>query len=80
MAGGSPAASGSVSSSTSAGRQILRSIEASMALLLWTPGREGDERRGRVMPLFLAGDPRLPDLLGHGPEGPHDAAALALMR
>lgn len=60
--------------------QTMLAIEASMARLLYTPGAAGDACRARVMPMLMAGDRRLPDIIGLGPEGPHDERAFRLMR
>ena len=47
--------------------------------LMWTPGPEGDARRGRVLPRMTA-DPRgFPDSVGLGPFGPSDEQARRLM-
>jgi 2-polyprenyl-6-methoxyphenol hydroxylase-like FAD-dependent oxidoreductase len=57
----------------------LRRILGWMTELLWTPGPEADERRGRVLPRMLS-DPRgFPDSIGLGPFGPSDDQARRLI-
>jgi 2-polyprenyl-6-methoxyphenol hydroxylase-like FAD-dependent oxidoreductase len=57
----------------------LRRILSWMTELLWTPGPEADERRGRVLPRMLS-DPRgFPDSIGLGPFGPSDDQARRLI-
>ncbi len=47
--------------------------------LIWTPGPEADERRGRVMPKMMQDPTGFPDLVGLGPFGPSDEQARRLM-
>jgi hypothetical protein len=50
-----------------------------MTELIWAPGPEADERRGRVF-TRLAQDPTgFPDSVALGPFGPNDEAAGRLM-
>jgi 2-polyprenyl-6-methoxyphenol hydroxylase-like FAD-dependent oxidoreductase len=56
----------------------LRRILGWLTELLWTPGPEADERRGRVFPRW-AQDPReFPDSVGLGPFGPSNERARRL--
>jgi 2-polyprenyl-6-methoxyphenol hydroxylase-like FAD-dependent oxidoreductase len=50
-----------------------------MTQLFWTPGPEGDARRGRVMPRMQQDPTGFPDLVGLGPFGPSDEQARRLM-
>jgi 2-polyprenyl-6-methoxyphenol hydroxylase-like FAD-dependent oxidoreductase len=57
----------------------LRRILGWMTELMWTPGPEADERRGRVLPRMMS-DPRgFPDSIGLGPFGPNDEQARRLV-
>ncbi len=57
----------------------LHRILGWMTELIWTPGPEADERRGRVMPRLMS-DPRgFPDPVGLGPFGPSDEPARRLI-
>ena len=47
--------------------------------LIWTPGPEADERRGRVLPKMMSDAAGFPDLVGLGPFGPSDEQARRLM-
>jgi len=56
----------------------LNRILGWMTELMWTPGPEADERRGRVLPRMIS-DPRgFPDPVGLGPFGPSDDQAKRL--
>ena len=46
--------------------------------LVWTPGPEADERRGRVFPRIQQDPTGFPDLVGLGPFGPSDEQARRL--
>lgn len=57
----------------------LRRILGWMTELMWTPGPEADERRGRVFSRMLSDPRRFPDSIGLGPFGPNDDRARRLM-
>ena len=50
-----------------------------MTQLVWTPGPEADERRGRVFPRIKQDPTGYPDLIGLGPFGPNDEQARRLI-
>ena len=57
----------------------LNRILGWMTDLVWTPGPEADERRGRVFPRMSADPTGFPDPLGLGPFGPSDDQARRLV-
>jgi 2-polyprenyl-6-methoxyphenol hydroxylase-like FAD-dependent oxidoreductase len=57
----------------------LHRILAWMTELVWTPGPEADERRGRVFPKMHADRTGFPDAVGLGPFGPSDEQARRLV-
>jgi 2-polyprenyl-6-methoxyphenol hydroxylase-like FAD-dependent oxidoreductase len=57
----------------------LHRILGWMTELMWTPGPEAEQRRGRVLPRMMS-DPRgFPDSIGLGPFGPSDEQARRLV-
>jgi 2-polyprenyl-6-methoxyphenol hydroxylase-like FAD-dependent oxidoreductase len=57
----------------------LNRILSWMTELVWTPGPEADERRGRVFPRMNADPTGFPDSIGLGPFGPSDERARRLI-
>jgi 2-polyprenyl-6-methoxyphenol hydroxylase-like FAD-dependent oxidoreductase len=57
----------------------LHRIHAWMTQLVWTPGPEADERRGRVFPRMAMDPSGFPDPVGAGPFGPSDERARRLI-
>jgi 2-polyprenyl-6-methoxyphenol hydroxylase-like FAD-dependent oxidoreductase len=57
----------------------LHRILGWMTELVWTPGPEADERRGRVFPRMAADPTGFPDNVGLGPFGPSDERARRLV-
>ena len=57
----------------------LHRILSWMTELVWTPGPEADERRGRVFPRMIQDPTGFPDFVGLGPFGPSDEHARRLI-
>lgn len=57
----------------------LHRIHSWMTELVWTPGPEADERRGRVFPKWAREPEGFPDSVGLGPFGPSDERARRLI-